>query len=75
VSGTSTGVLPGLYCPIAQNAATKKDVSYADFLEEVLRAERDVRRVRSDLGESYRLKDKRRAGIMARPAKVNETTE
>ncbi len=26
-------------------------------------------------GESYRLKDKRRAGIMARPAKVKETTE
>jgi hypothetical protein len=26
-------------------------------------------------GESYRLKDKRRAGIMARPAKTKETTE
>jgi DNA replication protein DnaC len=26
-------------------------------------------------GESYRLKDKRRAGIMARPAKMKETTE
>jgi DNA replication protein DnaC len=41
------GALPGLYGPIAQNAAKKKDVSYADFLEEALRAERDARRVRS----------------------------
>jgi DNA replication protein DnaC len=39
--------LPGLYGPIAQNAAKRKDVSYADFLEESLRAERDARRVRS----------------------------
>jgi DNA replication protein DnaC len=39
--------LPGLYGPIAQAAAKKKDVSYADFLEEVLRAERDARRTRS----------------------------
>jgi DNA replication protein DnaC len=39
--------LPGLYGPIAQGAAKKKDVSYADFLEEALRAERDARRVRS----------------------------
>ena len=41
------GALPGLYGPIAQDAAKKKDVSYADFLEEALRAERDARRVRS----------------------------
>ena len=41
------GALPGLYGPIAQGAAKKKDVSYADFLEEALRAERDARRVRS----------------------------
>jgi DNA replication protein DnaC len=39
--------LPGLYGPIAQAAAKKKDVSYADFLEEALRAERDSRRARS----------------------------
>jgi hypothetical protein len=26
-------------------------------------------------GESYRLKDKRRAGIMARPAKAKQTKE
>lgn len=39
--------LPGLYGPIAQAAAKKKDVSYADFLEEALRAERDTRRARS----------------------------
>ena len=39
--------LPDLYGPIAQSAAKKKDVSYADFLEEVLKAERDARRVRS----------------------------
>ena len=43
----SLGALAGLYGPIAQGAAKKKDVSYADFLEEVLRAERDARRVRS----------------------------
>lgn len=35
------------YGPIAQAAAKKKDASYADFLEEVLRAEREARRVRS----------------------------
>jgi DNA replication protein DnaC len=39
--------LPDLYGPIAQSAASRKDASYADFLEEVLRAERDARRVRS----------------------------
>lgn len=39
--------LPGLYGPIAQNAASKKDSSYADFLESVLRAERDARRMRA----------------------------
>ena len=36
-----------LYGPIAQDAAAKKDVSYADFLEGVLRAERDARRIRA----------------------------
>jgi len=39
--------LPELYGPIAQNAAKKKDASYADFLEEVLKAEREARRARS----------------------------
>lgn len=39
--------LPDLYGPIAQNAAKKKDASFVDFLEEVLRAEREARRVRS----------------------------
>ncbi len=43
----SLGALAGLYGPVAQGAAKKKDVSYADFLEEVLRAECDARRVRS----------------------------
>ena len=37
----------GSYGGIAENAANKKDVSYADFLEDVLKAERDARRVRS----------------------------
>jgi DNA replication protein DnaC len=36
-----------LYGAIAQDAAKRKDASYADFLEQVLRAERDARRVRS----------------------------
>ena len=39
--------LPDSYGPIAQVAAKRKDASFADFLEEVLRAERNVRRVRS----------------------------
>ena len=39
--------LPDLYGGIAQSAANRKDVSYADFLEDVLKAERDARRVRS----------------------------
>ena len=39
--------LPGLYGPIAQSAAARADVSYADVLEDVLRAERDARRVRA----------------------------
>lgn len=39
--------VPDLYGPIAQMAATRKDASYADFLEEVLRGERDARHVRS----------------------------
>ena len=39
--------LPDLYGPIAQNGGEKKDASYADFLEDVLRAERDARHVRS----------------------------
>lgn len=39
--------LPDLYGPIAQDAARRKGASYADFLEEVLRAERETRRVRS----------------------------
>jgi DNA replication protein DnaC len=41
------GALPDLYGPIAQSAAKKKDASYADFLEDVLKAERDARRVRA----------------------------
>lgn len=39
--------LPELYGPIAQKAAQSQDTSYADFLEAVLRAERDARRVRA----------------------------
>ena len=39
--------LPDIYGAIAQAAAKRKDASYADFLEEVLRAERDARRVRA----------------------------
>jgi DNA replication protein DnaC len=39
--------LPDLYGPIAQAAAKDEDTSYADFLEEVLRAEREARRVRA----------------------------
>lgn len=39
--------LPDLYGPIAQDAARRKGASYADFLEEVLRTERETRRVRS----------------------------
>ena len=39
--------VPDLYGPIAQTAATRKDASYADFLEEVLRSERDARHIRS----------------------------
>ena len=39
--------VPDLYGPIAQTAATRKDASYADFLEDVLRSERDARHVRS----------------------------
>ena len=41
------GSLPDLYGPIAQGAAKRKDASYADFLEEVLTAEREARRVRA----------------------------
>ena len=41
------GALTSLYGPIAQDAAKRKNASYADFLEEALRAERDARRVRS----------------------------
>ena len=41
------GALASLYGPIAQDAAKRKNASYADFLEEALRAERDTRRVRS----------------------------
>jgi DNA replication protein DnaC len=39
--------LPDIYGAIAQAAAKRKDASYADFLEEVLRAARDARRVRT----------------------------
>ena len=41
------GALADLYGAIAQDAAKTDDISYADFLERVLRAERDARRVRS----------------------------
>ena len=41
------GAMADLYGAIAQDAAKAKDASYADFLEQVLRAERDARRVRS----------------------------
>ncbi|MDH3236666.1 MAG: IS21-like element helper ATPase IstB [Alphaproteobacteria bacterium] len=39
--------VPDLYGGIAQTAAERKDASYADFLEDVLRSERDARLVRS----------------------------
>jgi len=39
--------LPDLYGPIAQSAAKRKDASFADFLEEVLKAERETRRARA----------------------------
>jgi DNA replication protein DnaC len=38
--------VPNLYSGIAQSAAAKS-VSFADFLEEILRAERDARRARA----------------------------
>jgi len=41
------GALADLYGPIAQDATKNDDTSYADFLERVLRAERDARCVRS----------------------------
>jgi hypothetical protein len=41
------GALPDLYGAVAQSAAGRQDASYADFLEEVLKAERDARRVRA----------------------------
>ena len=41
------GAMADLYGAVAQDAAKRKDASYADFLEQVLRAERDARRVRS----------------------------
>ena len=44
---TRLTALPDIYGAIAQAAAKRKDASYADFLEEVLRAERDARRVRA----------------------------
>jgi DNA replication protein DnaC len=39
--------MPDLYGPIAQSAAKKKDTTYADFLEDVLKAEREARRARA----------------------------
>ena len=36
-------VLPDLYSAVAQSAAKRKDASYADFLEEVLKGERVTR--------------------------------
>ena len=36
-----------IYGPIAQGAAKKKDATYADFLEDVLKAEREARRARA----------------------------
>jgi DNA replication protein DnaC len=38
--------IPGVYGAVAQNAVAR-DLSYADFLEEALRAERDSRRARA----------------------------
>lgn len=40
------GAVPDLYGALAQNAVTN-DTSYAAFLEEVLRGERDARRARA----------------------------
>jgi DNA replication protein DnaC len=39
--------MPDLYGPIAQSAAKRKDATYADFLEDVLKAEREARRARA----------------------------
>jgi len=39
--------LPDLYGPIAQDAAKQEQTSYAEFLEQILRAERDARRASS----------------------------
>jgi DNA replication protein DnaC len=39
--------MPDLYGPIAQSAAKRKDATYADFLEDVLKAEREARRSRA----------------------------
>jgi DNA replication protein DnaC len=41
------GAIAAFYGSIAQAAAERADASYADFLKEVLRAERDARRVHS----------------------------
>ena len=38
--------VPDLYGPIAQTVAARKDASYVDFLEHVLRSERDARHIR-----------------------------
>ena len=38
-------VLPCLHGAVAQSAAKRKDASYADFLEEVLKGECDTRQV------------------------------
>lgn len=39
--------LPNLHGAVAQNFARRQDASFADFLEAILRAERDARRVRA----------------------------
>jgi len=45
--------VPDLYSAIAQSAVTKA-ASFADFLEEILRAERDTRRARAREQEQRR---------------------
>jgi len=49
--------VPNLYPSIAQSAAAKS-ASFADFLEEILRAERDARRAQArDVRSGRRLSD------------------
>ena len=50
--GLRLSAMPNLYSGIAQSAAAK-DTSFADFLEEMLRAERDARSARARAREMF----------------------